>query len=142
MHAAAERRQAAADFRLAHAEQGGEPLQELLFPQAIFAGRIGPQSRGLGQDRDQPLQGLAGAVDVAVQIEPAGGRAEGMVQGVDRARGQQFGKGLGPALLEEIARVEIVGQREDPQVDLLGDEEFQDFVGPFLARLRRRRARG
>ena len=46
----------------------------------------------------------------------------------------RLGERLGTALLQEVARVEIVGQREDPQIGLLGDKQLQHFVGPLLPR--------
>ena len=42
-------------------------------------------------------------------------------------------KRLGPVLVQIIARIEVFGQRENPQVGLLGDEQFQHFVGPLRA---------
>ena len=41
-------------------------------------------------------------------------------------------KASAPALVEEVARVELFGQGEDAQIDLLGDEQFQHLVGPLL----------
>ena len=45
---------------------------------------------------------------------------------------EQLLKRLGAPLLEEFARIELLGQGENPQIDLLGDEQFQHFVGPAL----------
>ena len=37
--------------------------------------------------------------------------------------------------MQKIARIEPFGQRENPQIDLLGDEQFEHFVRPLLAGL-------
>ena len=73
-----------------------------------------------------------GAMHVVGQIHTADGHAAGMFQGIDGFVVQQPPKGLAAVLLEKIARVGAIGQYQNPQVEVLGDEKLQDLVGAAL----------
>ena len=69
---------------------------------------------------------------VAGQVDAASGDADFVFQGVDRA-GQQFAESVAAALFHEFGRIELVGQRQDPQIHLRGDEQLQNVVRAVLA---------
>ncbi len=62
------------------------------------------------------------------------GQGQLVLQGVDRAGNAPL-QLLGAELQQEVARIEIVRQRQNPQIHLLGEKQFEHFVGPLAARL-------
>ena len=57
-----------------------------------------------------------------------------MIERVDGARDQRLHR-LAALPGQIIRRVEALGQRENFQINLLGDEQFEHFVGPLAADL-------
>jgi hypothetical protein len=95
----------------------------LLRPQARCVERA--RRHAAGNRREDFFEGQVRAVRVAGQVDAAGGGADLVLQGVDRA-GQQIAESFAAALLHEFGRVELVGEREDAQVHLGGDEQLED----------------
>src|SRR5262245_27058163 len=70
---------------------------------------------------------------VASQIDSARGGANLVLQRVDRAA-EQLAKCLSAALFHELGRIELIGERENSQIHLRGDEQLQNVVGAALPR--------
>ena len=130
-------RQAVADVLFGHGEILGQPVENLVFAKTLLARR----TRRLGQNR-RPSCPTPGSL--------RGRRARGPRPRVNTRRAcskastasfsKQRSECLRAVLLQEIARVGVVGQREDPQVDLPGRRTVRALRSCASGRPRRRRA--
>ena len=110
----------------------GQPLQELLLAQPILDLRVAAQPRRLGDRGHQFFQrARLAACMIRVQVESRGRRPERRASRRRPRRRPASSNASAPCSMQEIGRVELVGQRQNAQVDVAGHEQLQHFVGPL-----------
>ncbi len=91
-------RQTPPEIGLIDAELAGDALHDLLLLNSRVAARLDAQPRRLRHDRKQPLDRLAHAQNVSLDVDAVGGHVVGVIESVDRLVGQELGKRLAPYL--------------------------------------------